>query len=281
MIRPGCIVALGALLGVLGCVTAPHAPEAAPPLRLYVMSCGEIELDDVSIFDLSDEEAGTKELFVPCYLVEHPRGRLLWDLGVPLSVKTGEFAQEGGTVTLARSIEEQLGELGLTRQDVDFVAPSHLHWDHCGQAPSFADRPWLIQRAEVEAAFAEPVVVPFYDPQWYSAIRGSELTLLDGDHDVFGDGRVVIKSMPGHTPGHQILYVDLAETGPIVLSGDLYHYPANRTLRRPPQFNVDHELTLESMDATEAFLAETGATLWIEHDAKLAATLRKSPAFYE
>ncbi len=268
------------VLAALGCASGPETADSAP-LRLYVMDCGELVVGDVSMFALTEAEAGTKDLFVPCYLIEHPQGRLLWDLGLPLTVKRGEFSMEEGSATLERTIEEQLAELGLTRHDVDWVAPSHLHFDHCGQAPSFADRPWLIQRAEVEAAFADPVVVPFYDPRIYESIRDSDITRLDGDHDVFGDGRVVIKSTPGHTPGHQILFVDLAETGPIVLSGDLYHYPANRTLRRPPLFNVDRELTLRSMDETEAFLAETGATLWIEHDAKLAATLRKLPEYYE
>ena len=260
---------------------AASAAEDAKPLRLYVLDCGELVAGDVSMFNLTEEEAGTKELFVPCYLIEHPEGRMLWDLGLPLSVMTGEFEIEAGTATLERSVEQQLEELGLTREDIDSVALSHLHFDHCGQANEFADRKQLIQRAEYEAAFADPLTVPFYDPQYYSALEGSEKLLLDGDHDVFGDGRVVLKSTPGHTPGHQILFVDLAETGPLVLSGDLYHYPANRTLRRPPNFNVDAEETLRSMDATEAFLEESGATLWIEHDAKLAATLRKSPQYYE
>lgn len=35
-----------------------------------------------------------------------------------------------------------------------------------------------------------------------------------------------------HTQGHQILYVRLAHTGDVVLSGDLYHYPEERTLDR-------------------------------------------------
>ena len=108
-----------------------------------------------------------------------------------------------------------------------------------------------------------------------------EPVLLDGDHDVFGDGTVVIKSAPGHTPGHQVLFVDLAETGPLVLSGDLYHFPENRTLKRVPTFNFDEAQTLASMDAVEDFLFESGGTLWIEHDSAANALLNKSPAYYE
>jgi len=279
----------GAFLLIVICLFGCAPEEKAPAgpatsearLRLYVFDCGALEVDDVSMFDLTLEEAGTTELFVPCYLIDHPKGRLLWDLGLPLSVMTGEFALDEGSATLERSVEDQLTEIELTKGDIDFVALSHLHFDHCGQAPVFADRKQLIQRLEYEAAFAEPQTVPFYDRQWYEALENADRTLLDGEHDVFGDGRVVIKPAPGHTPGHQILFLELEETGPLVLSGDLYHYPANRSLRRPPKFNVDPAQTLVSMDATEAFLKETGATLWIEHDAKLAATLRKSPEFYE
>ena len=85
---------------------------------------------------------------------------------------------------------------------------------------------------------------------------------VEGDHDVFGDGSVVIKPAPGHTPGHQILFVDLAATGPIVLGGDLYHFPETRELRRVPLFNTDEAQTLAAMDALDVFLAESGVELW-------------------
>ena len=97
------------------------------------------------------------------------------------------------------------------------------------------------------------------------------------NHDVFGDGRVRILSAPGHTPGHQALFLDLAETGPLVLSGDLYHLRVIREHRRVPVFNVDADMTLASMDRIEAFVAEVGATFWIEHDLALFEGLNKRP----
>ena len=100
-------------------------------------------------------------------------------------------------------------------------------------------------------------------PELYQALRDSNTVLIEGDHDVFGDGTVIMKSAPGHTPGHQVLFIDLAETGPIVLSGDLYHFPESRELRRVPLFNFDEAQTLASMDAVEGFLQESGAELWI------------------
>ena len=104
--------------------------------------------------------------------------------------------------------------------------------------------------------------------------------ILDGDHDVFGDGKVMIISAPGHTPGHQVLFVDLPETGPLVLSGDLYHFRLSRAEKRVPTFNTDKKQTLAAMEKVENFVAEKGATFWIEHDLALAKTLRKAPDYY-
>jgi len=73
---------------------------------------------------------------------------------------------------------------------------------------------------------------------------------------VFGDGKVIIKSAPGHTQGHQVLYVKLAKTGGVVLSGDLYHYPAEKTLDRTPTFDFSPEQTRTSRKEVDAFLKE-------------------------
>ena len=91
----------------------------------------------------------------------------------------------------------------------------------------------------------------------------------------------MIVSAPGHTPGHQALLVHLRNTGPVLLSGDLYHFRATRRLRAVPTFNSNADQTLASMDKVEQLIAETGATLWIEHDRALAETLELAPAAYD
>lgn len=104
------------------------------------------------------------------------------------------------------------------------------------------------------------------NPDLYKAIEAlKKIEKLKGDHDVFGDGSVVIKSMPGHTPGHQVLYVNLAESGPLLLTGDLYHLYENREHKRVPIFNTSVEQTLESMAAFEAFAKEKNAKVYLQH----------------
>jgi glyoxylase-like metal-dependent hydrolase (beta-lactamase superfamily II) len=263
--------------------TPSEASLDPPPLKLRVFDCGYIPVHDLELFSLSIEEVAVPELFVPCYLVEHSGGRLIWDAGVPAIVADSPDGMEtyGFFAKLDRPLADQLAELGIGSSDVDFIAFSHMHWDHVGQANQFAEATLLIQRAEHEAAFVDKPTVQFFERELYAKLEDNETVLLDGDHDIFGDGRVVIKSAPGHTPGHQVLFLELEATGPIVLSGDLYHFPESRRLRRVPRFNFDREQTLASMDRIEAFLEEKGAHLWIGHDFASAQGLRKSPEFYE
>ena len=265
-----------------GNVAATVSSDEAPAsVRLYVFDCGNLRIADPGRFSLTMDEVSTLELSVPCYLIEHPDGTLLWDAGLSDSLAEGSpHTQANGTVTtVTATLRAQLEELGYQPSDITYLALSHMHYDHAGNANAFAASTWLVQRPEHEAAFGD--ARGFFDRALYADLEYSETMLLDGDHDVFGDGMVVIKSAPGHTPGHQVLFVNLAETGPVVLSGDLYHFPENRTLKRVPTFNFDEAQTLESMDLVEDFLIETGARLWIEHDVAANARLDKSPAYYE
>ena len=107
------------------------------------------------------------------------------------------------------------------------------------------------------------------------------ILLENADHDVFGDGTVVIKTAPGHTPGHQMLFLRLKYFGPLLLEGDLYHLPEERTLDRVPSFDFDGAMTRATRVKTEAFLEETGAQMWIQHDPPTHAKLRKAPAYYD
>ena len=108
-----------------------------------------------------------------------------------------------------------------------------------------------------------------------------ELSFLDISAFGLSNADTDVRSMPGHTPGHQALLVHLRNTGPILPSGDLYHFRTSRRLRAVPTFNSNADQTLASMDKIERLIAETGAALWIEHDRALAETLELAPAAYD
>lgn len=255
--------------------------QATP--KLYIFDCGSITFEDISAFNLSNDETDVRELFVPCYLIEHEQGRLLWDGGLPLDLAGQPRVQDRPGVFLEykRSVVDQLADMDITPGDIDFASYSHFHYDHVGAANAFKQATLLIQQAEYDAAFLHPETNPVFNPALYDQTKSSSRIFLNGDYDVFGDGKVTIISAPGHTPGHSTLLIDLARTGKIMLSGDLYHFEASRTLKRPPTFNTDPEATFRAYEKVERILKETGATLWIEHNKALADTLRKAPAYYD
>jgi len=256
-------------------------------LRLYVFECGRLRFDTVENFSIENSETDVRELVVPCYIIDHPAGRMLWDGGLPSYVADveGWHANEriGRTVRLDRTLADQLADfdLGFDLGSLDYMAFSHIHYDHVGVANEVSGARWLVQRGDYDAAFVETITVPAVQPELLTNLSDSDRLILDGDHDVFGDGRVQIISAPGHTPGHQVLFLDLAGTGPLVLSGDLYHFRVSREDRRVPVFNVDAAMSLTSMDRVEAFVIEQSATFWIEHDLALFETLKTAPQFYE
>lgn len=281
---PG-LLALGTLAACAGSDnTSTESAAALDSPRLYVMDCGMITAMNPQSYGLTAEEiTGSGDFFTPCYMVEHPEGTLVWDLG---QIPDADFPEDGsmaeaGVFLASKPLIPQLAEIGYAAGEITYVAMSHYHTDHSANGNSFAASTWIVQQAERDAMFgAEQVGLT--NRANYDELENAETILLDGeDHDVFGDGTVVVKFTPGHTPGHQSLFVDLENTGPILLSGDLYHYVEERTLDRVPSFDFDAEMTRASRRAMEDFLVETGATLWIEHDIAFHETLAKSPEYYD
>jgi N-acyl homoserine lactone hydrolase len=77
------------------------------------------------------------------------------------------------------------------------------------------------------------------------------------------------------------VFVRLAKTGPVLLAGDLYHYPEERTTGNIPTFEFNAEQSRVSRTKMEAFLKQTGARLWIAHDIATHRDLPKPPQYIE
>jgi glyoxylase-like metal-dependent hydrolase (beta-lactamase superfamily II) len=260
-----------------------HKPRPPKSARLYVLDCGSLNIPDTSPYRLSKEELATNMMSVPCFLVAHPQGTMMWDTG---AIPDSSFKSDGAPGTLryaktTKSLSSQLAEVGYAPADINYLVLSHFHWDHVGNSNLFAGATWLVPQSERDVMFSDPPS-PRTEPANYSALKNSKTIIIAKDeYDVFGDGTVVIKSAPGHSPGHQVLFLKLAKTGPVVLSGDLYHYPEERKLNRVPTTEFDAGQTAASRAAIEAFLKKTGAQLWIQHDFTATAKLKKAPAYYE
>lgn len=260
-----------------------HPPRTPKTIRLYVFDCGVIKGLDAGFFGLTKDLVKTTDLAVPCYLVVDPKGTLIWDTGC---IPDTAFKPDGNPVTQSyftatKTLKSQLAQIGYSPSDIAYLALSHYHSDHTGNANEFAGFTWLVRKVERDAMFA-PKPPPLTDPATYGALSNSKTVLLDQDeYDVFGDGKVIIKSAPGHTPGHQVLIVKLAKTGTVVVAGDLYHFQEERFTDYVPPFEYNKQESLASRAMIEAYVKKTGAQLWIEHDYLANAKLKKSPRYYD
>ena len=243
-----------------------HRAKAPKRLRLYVLDCGKITGVSPAGFGFKDGELATTEMVTPCFLIAHPKGTLMWDTGEisDSAVKTDGSPTKQGAFTVTRPLLPQLAAIGYTPARHWCLALSHYHGDHVANANAFAGSTWIVQQVERDAMFAPGVGdkkgAGSANPVLYNALEKSKTRVLKNtDHDVFGDGTVVIKFTPGHTPGHQSLFLKLAVTGPVLLSGDLYHYPEELTMKRVPSFDFDKEQTAKSRAAMEEFVKKTVA----------------------
>ncbi len=262
---------------------AARTPRASP--RLYVLDCGTISAMDPTLFGLQPSEVNREITFVtPCYLIVHRKGTLIWDVGqVPDQDIPGDGTEvvQQGILKAKRRLTTQLAALGYQPKDITYIAMSHYHADHTANANLFAGSTWIVQQAEYDIMFAD-TQVGIRSPETYQTLKTSKrVTLNNADYDVFGDGTVVIKTAPGHTPGHQMLFLKLRKFGPLLLAGDLYHVPEERTLDRVPTFDFDAAMTRATRQQVEAFLRTSGATLWIQHDPATNANVKLAPAYYE
>ncbi|HEX2762534.1 MAG TPA: N-acyl homoserine lactonase family protein [Allosphingosinicella sp.] len=255
--------------------TALQAPHAAgPKMQMWRLDCGEVDIGDLDTFSDTYLYVGRKKTLTDsCYLIRHGENYLLWDTGLPGEL-AGKTISTGGMVLRVRSrIVDQLARIGVRPDQVNIVGISHRHDDHTGQAADFPKATLLIGAGDFETIKGRAESAPRFAP-WLKG--GSKVEKLNGDHDVFGDGSVVMLNMPGHTEGHHSLLVRLPRTGTVLLTGDLYHFTENRRARGVPRFNTDRADTLASMDRFEAIARNLKARVVIQHE---PADIAKLPPF--
>ena len=271
-------------LAAMASVLAQNRPAAPASVRLYVLDCGTIGSMNPASYDLKAEEIkGSLDFVTPCYLIVHPAGTLMWDVG---QIPDASFPADGSTAkqgvfTSTKKLLPQLAALGYKPSDITYLAMSHYHTDHTANANEFASSTWIVQEAEKNAMFTTPGPRQAAPANYAKLKDAKTIVVANKDHDVFGDGSVVIKFTPGHSPGHQSLFLKFAKTGPGVLSGDLYHYPEERSLNRIPTFDTDREQTRKSRESLEQFLTQSRAQLWIQHDSAVYAKWPRAPQFID
>jgi N-acyl homoserine lactone hydrolase len=260
---------------VLVSVAVANAAE----LELWRLDCGEIAVGDLALFSDTYDYAGEKRTLTnSCYLIRHDKDYMLWDAGLPASL-IGAKADKSAVLapTLAEDLPTQLARIGVKPEQISRLGISHNHFDHVGQAATFPQATLMIGAADLAQFKANPLpfaVDPTFIKPWLEG--GSKIHPISGDRDVFDDGSVVILATPGHTPGETSLLVNLAKTGPVLLSGDVVHFEEQFANRGVPTFNFDRADSLASMERLTGIAKSLGAILIVQHD---AADIKKLPAF--
>ena len=258
------------IAAVLAMTIAAPAAAQAPALKLWRLDCGSIHVSDFDVFsDTYLYEGKPKQLASSCYLVKHGEQYLLWDTGVAGPAKQWVF-----TISLKERVVAQLARIGVKPGQVTYVGISHYHDDHTGQAADFPQATLLMGSGDWEAVKGRPETAKRFTP-WISG--GAKVDPVARDKDVFGDKSVTILDMPGHTPGHKVLLVRL-KSGPVLLSGDLYHATEQVANRGVPSFNTNRADTLASFDRFGGIAKGLNAKVIIQHE---LSDIAKLPTFPE
>ena len=279
--RWAALAALAALLSFGASAQNRPAPPATP--RIYIFDNGWIKGLDPGLFNFKREELKEVDFIDVSYLIVHPRGTLMFDSGeiADAELKNGPITK--APMSADKPLLPQLAAAGYKPADITYFALSHYHGDHTGNANEFAKATWIVQKAERDFMFAaDHPQGTIIDVASFAKLKDAKTKMLNNENfDVFGDGTVVLMSAPGHTPGHQVLAVKLAKRGLVVLAGDLFHYPEERTTGRTPSFEFNAEQSKASRAKIEQFVKDNHGELWIEHDIATHAKLPRSPQYVD
>jgi N-acyl homoserine lactone hydrolase len=259
------VIGTGALFGL------PAWGQSSPEIALTRLDCGTggpraVNERFSDTFAYGDRRI---DFVYSCYLIQHGDDYLLWDTGHPMDA--------AADVAPKVSVVDQLAQLDVAPADVTYVGISHYHGDHTGQVSSFPQATLLIGQGDWNAVSSpQPAAGINAKAFEHWTGGGSKVEPLNGDKDVFGDGTVMILTMPGHTPGHQSLWVKLPQMGNVIVSGDAAHFRENYESNGVPTFNVNRADTLASLDRMKKLAEHHRATVIIQHDAR---DVSKLPAF--
>lgn len=262
----------------------PVIERSVDALRLYVLDCGRIDVSNMGVFDRGGAYEGQSRAMVDtCFLVRHPEGDLMWDAGLPDSINEAPdgVVSDVFTLKVPKTLQGQLERIGAPPAAVEFFSVSHSHFDHVGNANLFKTATFIVHEQELAHMFRPEARQDAQAFGGYSDLEAAKKATFSDSYDVFGDGKVIIIAMPGHTPGHSVLLVNLEHTGPILLSGDLYHLTPARANKTIPTFNTGADQTLASMEKFEQLARDSGARVIIQHETADFELLPRAPAYLD
>jgi N-acyl homoserine lactone hydrolase len=249
-------------------------------LRLYAMTCGQLT-GPLGFF--LEGTHGELTAPIPSYLIEHPKGTVLFDTGMHPDCQHDPASRVAAQIvehfrfhfSEGEEVSARLRAIEREPEDIDLIVNSHLHFDHAGGNALIPNATVVVQRSEWQAGQDPDIAAALaFDPRDYDI--GHKMKLVDGEHDLFGDGSVVLLPTPGHTPGHQSLKLRL-DSGEIVLAADACYLCRTLRERHLPGMTHDREQMLQSLDRLEG-LEKGGARIFFGHDPEFWRGVKQAPA---
>jgi N-acyl homoserine lactone hydrolase len=254
-------------------------------ISIFALCGGFLELARESM--IRDAPPARWTVPIECFLIAHPHGRLLFDTGLHCETQTnmlGRYGEERAKRFRVHSqtgddVVSQLGRLGLAPADVTWVANSHWHFDHCGGNEFFPEATFLVQAREMQAARSPEVLAQGrYRPSARDFEHPLRYQPVDGEHDVFGDGTVVLMPTYGHTPGHQSLLVRPGRDRRLVFTADACYTRENMDRDVLPTVLWDEPEMAHSLRRLRDLRDRQGAITVYGHDPEQWRTLPAAPA---
>ena len=269
---------IAGLLAVAATAAPAQAPAPPAQLELWRLDCGDFVMKRFGAWfsDTFQYPPGARPLVGSCYLIRNGDRYLLWDTGLSDRLIGNPVDNDQQRMSLKRSLLDQLKQIGVAPEKINFVGISHFHGDHTGQAKHFPNATLVIGQGDWDALKGNDERLKDTRADLAHWLGGAGKAVpVSGDVDVFRDGSVTMLALPGHTPGHSALLVRLA-SGPVLLSGDQYHFTEAVKNRGVPAFNTNRADTLASHDRFDRIAANTKAKVIIQHE---PADIAKLPAF--
>jgi glyoxylase-like metal-dependent hydrolase (beta-lactamase superfamily II) len=251
-------------------------------MKMHCLSGGRVRMRK-SVYVPDADRSETIEMPVSCMLLRHPQGNVLFDTGCHPSVPDNPAHWQGMEKFMTPimppgdNVLTGLSCVGLTPDDIDVVVCSHLHPDHCG-CNAFFKRATVMVHAKEIAAARQPDALPmgYLANEW----DFGSLDQVTGERDVFGDGRIVLIELPGHTPGSIGALVALEKSGTFLLAADTVSLRVTLDRNVVPRNTQDPQALLRSWEEIRRIEA-LGTTVLCGHDAAQWDTLRKGADFYD
>lgn len=264
---------------------SPAATTTGTAAKLWALDAPMLT---IPASNLVNGATGKVTIPVPAYLVQHEAGLVLFDTSITPEASDDPVAVFGAAADHmhvdyppTKKLEHQLGQLGFEPADVTHVVTSHGHFDHVGGLYLFPGSKHYIGDGEIRWAYwPDPPGKAYFSGAPFESLRDANWTYIPQhvDHDLFGDGSVVVLSTPGHTPGELSLLVRLPSRN-VILTGDTLHLRESLTDELPGPVDYNSRMAIDSIRRIGRLRETERATLLISHDPEDWAEYGHAPEF--